>query len=61
MTGTNGIVPQWIEHLQLDCPVPCGALTAERDADRAAPRGAPAPRSAEETDELEQVAVLSSN
>ncbi|CAM5339729.1 hypothetical protein TMEC54S_01628 [Thauera mechernichensis] len=61
MTGTSGIVPPWVAHLQLDCPVPCGPLNAAHDADRVAPRGAPAPRSAEATDELEQVAVLSSN
>ena len=61
MTGTNGIAQRWIAHLQLDCPVPDGSLGGGCRPGPAGPGATPAQRAAEATDDLERVAVLSSN
>jgi hypothetical protein len=61
MTATSRIVPPWVQHLQLDCPVPEGPLAGGCRPGRAVSGATPTQRAPEVADELERVAVLSSN
>lgn len=61
MTATSRIVPPWVQHLQLDCPVPEGPLAGGCRPGHVVPGAMPVQRPPEVPDDLERVAVLSGN
>lgn len=61
MKDMKGVVPPWVQHFQLDCPVPDGPLHADSDPAPAVPGTTSAQRAPEVPDDLERVAVLSGN
>ncbi len=61
MTAASTIATPWLQHLQLDCPVPDGPLAGGRRPGHGVPGATPTQRAPEVPDDLERVAVLSDN
>jgi hypothetical protein len=61
MTAASRITPPWVQHLQLDCPVPDGPLAGARRSGHVVPGATLAQRAPEVPDDLERVAVRSGN